>query len=52
MIWARDEKRGALRRNEGDENERRPYRGEGREEDLREDGWTGVKDDITEKALG
>ena len=36
----------------GDGNERRPYIGEGREADLREDGWTGLKDDIKEKALG
>ena len=33
-----DEKRGALCRKEGDGNE--STRGEGREEDLREDGWT------------
>ena len=35
-----DAKRGTLRRKEGDGNESRAYRGEGREEDLREDGWT------------
>ena len=36
MVWACGEKRGTLRRKEGDTNESRA--GEGREEDLTEDG--------------
>ena len=38
VVWACDEKRGTLRRKEGNGNDGR--RGERREEDLREDGWT------------
>ena len=40
MVWACDEKRGTLRRKDGDGNESRGPQGEGREEDLGEDGWT------------
>ena len=38
VVWTCDEKRGTLGRKEGDGNE--ITGGEGREEDLREDGWT------------
>ncbi len=38
MVWACDDKRGALRYMKGDGNGK--YRGEGTEEYLREDGWT------------
>ena len=40
MVWACDEKRGTLRRKEPGGQWKLRYRGEGREEDLREDGWT------------
>ena len=39
MVWACDDKRGTLRRKGGDGNESRAYSGEGRAEDLIEDGW-------------
>ena len=38
MAWACDEKRGTLRRKEGDGNESTGEKEE--KEDLREDGWT------------
>ena len=38
VVWACDQKRGTSRRKECDGNEK--YMGEGREEDVREDGWT------------
>ena len=37
VVWACDEKSGTLRKKEGDGNENTR---KGREEDLREDGWT------------
>ena len=39
VVWACDEKRGTLHKKEGGGNESTD-RGEGREEDLREDSWT------------